>query len=159
MPEWLIGQGFSVVGFVTVLITSGIVIQLIRVGPERRKIDAGTVTEGATAASLLTQQAMAMIAAERETAAVRVREAAEHANARVAEANVRVAVEVERRVAAEARADAEDAAHRVCEEEQLQYAREIGRLLRRLAQWEDWATEGKESPRRMDGDGYDGIHG
>jgi hypothetical protein len=148
VPEWLAGQGFSILGFVTLLITSGIVVQLIRVGPERRQINAQAVTEGAQAASLLTAQAVAMVERAQSDATQRVKEAVDNAN-------VRVAAEVERRKEAEERARVEDTAHRVCEEENLALTRELTRVVRRLAQWEDWAVDGAPPPsekRRSYGD-------
>lgn len=149
MREWLSSAGgTAVLTIITSMLSGGILYQLIKVIPERRKIKAETVTEGVTATATLTQAAMAMVTAANEQATARVTDALE-----------RVRAAEERMRAAEARASEEDAAHRVCEEENLAYAREIGRLVRRLAQWEDWATEGKDAPlKRLDGDGHDGTH-
>jgi hypothetical protein len=149
----------TVIALAGLLLSGGALVAVLRVGPERRKINAETVTEGANAASVLTGQAMEMVKEVREAADARVREMREDCQRRVAEADGRVKEANERRVEAERRATEEEIQHRVCEEENLAYAREIGHLVRRLAQWEDYATEGREPPPPLDGRHTDGAHG
>lgn len=154
MREWLATPGgIAVLTLITALVSGGTVVGLIRVVPERRKIKAETVTEGANAAALLSGVALQMVENERASATVRVQEANENAARRIADSEQRAQDAEGRRVAAEQRAHDAEASHRVCEEESMAYAREIGRLVRRLARWEDWATEGKEPPREVPHEG------